>query len=115
VSLGPDDSSQCSPLHRRFDRPRNSRPASLVDGCVEIAVEHLAALLTAECTVGQAQITVHPATNRAGFGRWLPPARDDDPTAIPRGLVSELPPELAASHIANRLRQVMVRQQAGHI
>src|SRR5260370_41011097 len=88
-----------------------------IDGRVQVTGHNQAAagILTAEDPICERHVVVHPPAARAGLGGRLPPAGDDDTTAVPSRLVGELPTELSEAHITDGLRQMLVLQHAGHV
>jgi hypothetical protein len=78
-----------------------------VDGRIQIAVDHLAAVLTGRHPPGQADRFLVPRLPTA-FGGREKPACQQHFTAVPLALAGQLSPELDQGHVRNRLRVGMV-------
>jgi hypothetical protein len=90
VSIGLVDRRPATLGGRATDRLTDERGE--VTGSIEIAIEHEAALIAAECPFGQAQFGFHHATTRTSLGIGVPPVRNVQPHTRPAGFVLHLDP-----------------------
>lgn len=107
-------------LSRGVMFPCNSRYKKLCRRCqiqssIQVSIKDDSAFMTDECPIGKSLVMIYPATARACFRGWIPPAHDMDSRTGLLSFVGQLLPELVESHISYCPAQFPIFEHARHI